>query len=185
MIFENRSHASEVWLRVKDPSNTTVGLPSRATEALTLPFELLELFPWETSLLQNNPHSLELASLPVSIREVERLGSPICKGAGRHWNRFRDPLPTRIKNLFAIVVETRDFDEPILSRGRRIDWHIAGRYFIASTLDMCRRIVENKDVVVVGIMLLDDVHSPGDLVDYVVMKKIPVTTCAWPKDDTG
>ena len=40
-------------------------------------------------------------------------------------------------------------------------------------------------MVVVGIVLLENIHGPGDLVDYVFMGKITIATCTWLENDTG
>ena len=84
--------------------------------------------------------------------KVEGLGGPVCKGSRCHWNRPCKLLPVLVENLTAVFIKTWSLDIPVLSRGRDFDWHIVGGYCTTGSLGMCGGIVENKDVVVIGIM---------------------------------
>ena len=112
----------------------------------------------------------------VIFSKVEGLGGPVCKGSRCHWNRPCELLPVLVENLTAVFIETWSLDIPVLSRGRDFDWHIVGGYCTTGSLGVCGGIVENKDVVVIGIMPCQNIHGLGDLGDHVVMCKIAIMT---------
>ena len=109
VFLEERSDALEVRLGVKCSANTTISAAGRATEARTFPFQIASLIT-EPTLFENYFHPFKEASAFMAVGEVERVGSPICKGPGGHLNLLCQLLPVGSVELFSRLIEGGSLD---------------------------------------------------------------------------
>ena len=171
--LKDRFNVGEVGLVVEEPPTAAPNFTRWTTESFTFSSQLG--FSFKSSFTNNLGHSLEPASLLVSIqvREIEWLRCAIGIVSGFHGNLCLLWLAIGMAHNGTIVVLDRDGDSP---GAYRIFWHVSGRECIVSSFGVCRCVVKYQNMVVIGVVFLKDFDRFFTVLDNALVGIVSITS---------
>ena len=182
-----RLDSDEIRLVEEELMATAVNVILRTLKVLALRIEPCLLK--KSSLHEDHHHTLENASLWVPTWEVERLWLAIREHPISHPNPLLLLLSIRAIDRVASFICCINFHKPICFLLRLLEiwfWCVLGHMSSGEgtwwSFRMDGGVVENENVVVVGIVFLKDIHCIVDLSQNIFIGEVPLSVCSRPEE---